>query len=59
MKKTQIFPHAGFCLFVVAEMFLEVTLFLETSSVLKTPGCTPCRPPYSWLKKETFGFWTS
>ena len=30
MKKTQIFPHEGFYLFVVAEMFLEVALFLET-----------------------------
>ena len=30
MKKTQIFPYEVFCLFVVAEMFLEVALFLET-----------------------------
>ena len=40
------FPHKAFCLFVTAEMFLEVALFLETYSVLKT-GCTPCEKP--WL----------
>ena len=34
-------------LFFVTEMFLEVTLFLETYSILKTPGCTPGRQP--WL----------
>ena len=28
------FPHDAFCLFVIAEMFLEVALFLQTS-VLK------------------------
>ena len=58
-KKTQIFPHKAFCLFVVAEMFLGVALSLEAYSVLKI-GCTPGRPP--WLadkSKETFEFWTS
>ena len=35
-----------FCLFVVAEMFLEVAIFLEAYSVLKT-SCMPGRPP--WL----------
>ena len=44
MKDTQIFSHKAFCLFVVAEMFLEVALFLEVYSVQKT-GCTPGRPP--------------
>ena len=34
-KKPQIYPHEDFCLFVVAEMFFQVALFLETSSVLK------------------------
>ena len=34
-EKTQIFSHKAFCLFVVARMFLKVTLFLETFSVLK------------------------
>ena len=29
-KKIQIFLHENFCLFVVAEMFLEVALFLES-----------------------------
>ena len=38
------------CLFFVTEMFLEVTLFLETYSILNTPGCTPGRPP--WLANE-------
>ena len=38
------------CLFFVTEMFLEVTLFLETYSILKTPGRTPGRPP--WLANE-------
>ena len=36
----------AFCSYVVAEMFLEVALFPEAYSVLKT-GCTPVRPP--WL----------
>ena len=37
-------------LFFVTEMFLEVTLFLETYSILKTPGCTPGRQ--TWLTNE-------
>ena len=45
-KKPQHFPHKAFCLFVAAKMFLEVALFLETYSVLKT-RCTLGRPP--WL----------
>ena len=46
-------------LFVVAEMFLKVTLFLETYSVLKS-RCSPGWPP--WLErkgKERFVFWTT
>ena len=46
-KKRPIFPHKAFCLIVVAEIFLKVALYLETYSVLKTPGCMPGRPP--WL----------
>ena len=37
MKKTQIFPMSP-C-FLVAKMFLEMVLFLDTYFVLKTPGC--------------------
>ena len=36
MKKPLNFPLWFFCLFVVAENFLKVALFLETSSVLKS-----------------------
>ena len=46
MKKPQHFSHKAFCLSVAAKMFLEVALFLETYSVLKT-RCTLDRPP--WL----------
>ena len=60
MKNTQVFlSHKAFCLFVVAEMFLGVALFLEVCSVLIT-GYTPGRPP--WLvdkSKEMFAFWIS
>ena len=35
MKKPQIFPYKAFCLFVVAEMFLEVALFLQALFFLK------------------------
>ena len=45
-KNPQHFPHKAFCLFVAGKMFLEVALFLETYSVLKT-RCTLGRPP--WL----------
>ena len=57
-KTPNFFSHESFCLFVVAEMFLGVALFLEVYSVVKT-GCTPGRPP--WLddkSNEMFGFWT-
>ena len=37
MKKTQIFPMRP-C-FVVAKMFLKMSLFLDTYFALKTPGC--------------------
>ena len=59
MKNTQNFSHKNFCLFVVAEMFLRVALFLEVYSVQKT-GWMPGRPP--WLadkSKEMFVFWTT
>ena len=50
-KNNKIFPMRPFVrLFFVTEMFLEVTLFLETYSILKTPGCTPGRQP--WLTNE-------
>ena len=53
--KATKFPHETFFLFVfVAEMFLEVTLFLENYSILKIPGCTPGRPP--WLANRG-NFW--
>ena len=39
MKKTQIFFHEPFYVFVIAGMFLELVLFLETLS-----GCTPGGP---------------
>ena len=42
-KKTLFFPHEAFCFFVVAEMFLKVALFLETSYVLKN-SCV-----HTWL----------
>ena len=54
MKKSQIFPHKVFCVFVVAEVFLEVTLFLETS-VLKTLLDTRLVDQHGWLTKENFG----
>ena len=53
-KKTQIFPHEAFCLFVVAGMYFEVALLLESYSVLETPGCTPVWPP--WLVDKG-NFW--
>ena len=40
-----------FCLFVVAEMFLEVALFLEACPVLKT-GCMSGRPPWLAYKEN-------
>ena len=49
MKKTQIFSHEPFCVFAIAEMFLEVVLFLKTLS-----GCTPRGP--QWLA-EKGNFW--
>ena len=46
-------------LFVVAEMFVKVTLFLETYSVLKS-RCSPGWPPWMERKgKERFVFWTT
>ena len=41
-------------MFFAAEMSFEVALFLETYSVLKTPGCTPAWPP--WLADKGY-FW--
>ena len=38
MNKTKFFLHKVFCLLVVAEMFLEKTLFPEIFLVLKNPG---------------------
>ena len=53
------FSHKTFCLFVVAEIFLAVALFLEVYSVQKT-GCTPGRPQWLADKSEGMsGFWTS
>ena len=54
MKKTQIFPRWVFCLFAVADIFLEVVLFQEIYSVLKTPDCMSGRP--LWLVDKG-NFW--
>ena len=57
-ENTQTFSYKAFRLFVVAGMFLGVSLFLEIYSALKT-GCSPGRP--LWLvdkSKEMIGFWT-
>ena len=35
MKKNLIFPHGAFCLFAVAQIFIEVAIFPETYPVLK------------------------
>ena len=53
MKKPQIFPYKAFCLFVVAEMFLEVAFFLQASFFLKG---TRLVDNHGWLTKETFGY---
>ena len=56
MKDTQRVFNKGFSLFIVAEMFLGVALFLEAYSVQKI-DCIPGR--LSWLadkSKRMFGF---
>ena len=45
LKKKKLFPQKAFCLFVVAETFFEVALYLETYSVPRTLGCTLGQTP--------------
>ena len=51
VKKTQ----KSFCLLVVAEMFREVALFLETSSVLKTSWVQAWLTTMTGWQIKTFG----
>ena len=55
-KKTQIYPHEDFCLFVVAEMFFQVALFLETSSVLKNSQLDAWLTTMVGWKRKLLGF---
>ena len=48
-KNPQVFPHEVLCLYVVAEMFLKMALYLETYSVVKT-GCAPGWP--AWVADQ-------
>ena len=58
MKNTHIFSMRAFVCFFVTEMFLEVDLFLEASSV-SLLLVTHLVDHHGWLTKETFEFWTS
>ena len=55
-KKKQIFPYEAYCLFVLAEMFLEVTLFFRNLLCPEKLLVACLVYHHGLLTNETFGF---